>query len=186
MIACAITAAHTVAQLKQLIQHWDAISLKTQVCLHNCTKTGSHENINENIKITFQFTFICQITTKTTCSTHIFFIFTFSKHDYHVEFLKNMKRQKRTGNEIRLSAFNACILMYYIYYDIMFKKLFMLYFECRAHAVEEFSSCVYESMCVGRIPGKQVKSGTNLAFLIKEIRRDQKVFIGCLERPFYE
>lgn len=53
-------------------------------------------------------------------------------------------------------------------------------------AVKEFSSCVYESMCVGRIPGKQVNSGTNLAFLIKEIRRDQKVFIGCLERPFYE
>lgn len=48
------------------------------------------------------------------------------------------------------------------------------------------SSCVYESMCVGRIPGKQVNSGTNLAFLIKEIRRDQKFFIGCLERPFYE
>lgn len=53
-------------------------------------------------------------------------------------------------------------------------------------AVEEFSSCVYESMCVRRIPGKQVNSGTNLAFLIKEIRRDQKFFIGCLERPFYE
>lgn len=85
-----MTAAHTVAQLKQLIQYWDVISLKTQVCLHNCTKTGSHENI----KITFQLNSV-QFYLPNRNKNNIFSIFTFSNHDYHVEFLKNKKKAKK-------------------------------------------------------------------------------------------